>query len=246
MSLSLHDVPSARPARHPALPEGTPVAVNEVLSGALGQALAQLPGVTAASLTTGGRAGPAVLVHHGPAALTAYTLQRQLGAGPTLEALRQGREFAARTPAAGAGAVRGEQEGILDDPGPTAAITFALALPVLRRRRHGARAALTLYGSSPGGLGALRHRARPLADHLGDILRLGEDAERARRTVTDMNRAVDTRAVIDQAIGVLMARERCTATEAFGLLRRTSRSRNTKLRDVCQEVVDGIVTRGPA
>ncbi|MER5862901.1 GAF and ANTAR domain-containing protein [Kitasatospora sp. NPDC002040] len=225
------------PPRTVASPQGdAQIVLDEVLAGALGQALDRLPGVTAASLMARGRVGPTTLVHHGQVALATDTLQRRLGTGPTLEALRQGREFVAR---ARTGEPRWEE--LLTGP----AITFALALPMLRQRRHGARAALTLYGSSPDGLGPLRQRARPLAEHLGGILRLGEVAEEARRTVADMNRAVDTRAVVDQAIGILMARQHCSAQDAFALLRRASQSRNLKLRDVCQEVVDGVAAPRP-
>ncbi|MFJ8039646.1 ANTAR domain-containing protein [Kitasatospora sp. NPDC096147] len=246
MSLPLSELRLVHPAVHPAvhpsarttaqpLSAAPPVSVAEVLSGALDRLLGQLPEITAASLMAHGRTGPATLAHSGTPALAADTRQCRLGTGPTLEALRLGREFVVRQPA-----VQPRWAGLLDGTGPTAGLAFALALPLLRRRRHGARAALTLYGGTPDDLTGLRRRARTLAEHLGDVLRLGEAAEQAHRTVTDMNRAVGTRAVIDQAVGVLMARHRCTAEEAFGLLRRTSRERSTKLRSVCQQVLDSV------
>jgi AmiR/NasT family two-component response regulator len=46
--------------------------------------------------------------------------------------------------------------------------------------------------------------------------------------------------VIDQAIGIVMARERCSADEAFDVLRRVSQQRNTKLRDVVADLVSAV------
>lgn len=55
--------------------------------------------------------------------------------------------------------------------------------------------------------------------------------------VAHLEAALTSRAVIDQAKGVLMAQERCTADEAFELLRKASQNRNVKLRDVAEHVV---------
>lgn len=47
--------------------------------------------------------------------------------------------------------------------------------------------------------------------------------------------ALRSRAVIDQAIGILMVQQRCTAREAFDLLRQASQHRNRKPREVAAE-----------
>jgi hypothetical protein len=52
--------------------------------------------------------------------------------------------------------------------------------------------------------------------------------------------AMASRAVIEQAKGVLMARERCTPDDAFDMLRRASQRSNMKLRDIAQQIVDGV------
>jgi AmiR/NasT family two-component response regulator len=46
--------------------------------------------------------------------------------------------------------------------------------------------------------------------------------------------------VIGKAKGILMAREQCSADEAFGLLRGVSQRTNRKLREVAQGVVDSV------
>ena len=53
-----------------------------------------------------------------------------------------------------------------------------------------------------------------------------------------LQEAISSRAVIEQAKGILMARESIDADAAFGRLRATSQSRNVKLRDIAKEVVD--------
>jgi GAF domain-containing protein len=49
--------------------------------------------------------------------------------------------------------------------------------------------------------------------------------------------AMESRAVIEQAKGVIMAARRCTADEAFSILRRLSQDSNRKLRDVAASIV---------
>lgn len=55
-----------------------------------------------------------------------------------------------------------------------------------------------------------------------------------------MQQAVKSRAVIDQAKGILMAQHRISGDESFATLVRISQQRNVKLRDVAQSIVDGI------
>lgn len=55
-----------------------------------------------------------------------------------------------------------------------------------------------------------------------------------------MQAAMRSRAVIDQAKGILMAHRRCSATEAFDVLTQLSQDQNRKLRDVAHAIVDGI------
>lgn len=51
---------------------------------------------------------------------------------------------------------------------------------------------------------------------------------------------LESRTVIDQAIGIIMGQSRCDATTAFAMLRSVSQRRNIKLRDVAAELVAGI------
>ena len=59
----------------------------------------------------------------------------------------------------------------------------------------------------------------------------------ARDLASQLELALASRAVIDQAIGVVMAESRCDPEEAFAMLRRASNNRNLKLHDVATEIV---------
>lgn len=52
-----------------------------------------------------------------------------------------------------------------------------------------------------------------------------------------MRTAMDSRAVIEQAKGIIMGDRRCTPDEAFGILTKLSRDTNRKLRDVAAILV---------
>jgi GAF domain-containing protein len=56
--------------------------------------------------------------------------------------------------------------------------------------------------------------------------------------------AMEHRAEIEQAKGILMATQRCTADQAFDLLRRASQRENRKLRDIAADLVRR-TTEGP-
>jgi AmiR/NasT family two-component response regulator len=59
----------------------------------------------------------------------------------------------------------------------------------------------------------------------------------------DLRAALVSRAVIDQAIGVVMAENRCGAQEAMTILRSAARHRKVKLREVAAGIVEGVSGR---
>jgi GAF domain-containing protein len=122
-------------------------------------------------------------------------------------------------------------------------------------RRHGVRSsysvplivdgqrqgALNLYATESDGFGLLeRERAEAFARQAAAALTIV--TRRAKQTeLTDQLRAaLASRSVIDQAMGVLMARNRCGPEEAFGRLRSASQRQNRKLRDIATEVVEAV------
>ncbi|MEO5839455.1 MAG: ANTAR domain-containing protein [Acidimicrobiales bacterium] len=68
--------------------------------------------------------------------------------------------------------------------------------------------------------------------------------ERTNALVTQLNEALASRSVIDQARGVLIERMGGTADEAIDTLKKRSQRENRKLRDIATEMVED-ATRQP-
>jgi len=68
----------------------------------------------------------------------------------------------------------------------------------------------------------------------------------ARGRAEQLERALDSRSVIDQAIGIVRSRSGATAEDAFDRLIRTSQAENVKLHVVAQQLVDEAVKRARA
>ncbi|MGW8062027.1 GAF and ANTAR domain-containing protein [Streptomyces ziwulingensis] len=110
---------------------------------------------------------------------------------------------------------------------------LALPLPV----QGGTGAALNLYGLEPDGLAEGREAARTFAGRAADAVAEALRLELQQASAADVRTALLTRSVIDQAVGILMARERIDAHHALERLRRASQHTNVKLRDLCDELV---------
>jgi GAF domain-containing protein len=72
-------------------------------------------------------------------------------------------------------------------------------------------------------------------------LKLADQTQLSR----DLQQALTSRAVIDQATGIIMAQQRCDAVTAFGILRRASQNRNIKLRELTAEIVTTVSGKPP-
>jgi|tagenome__1003787_1003787.scaffolds.fasta_scaffold20172970_1 GAF domain-containing protein len=79
--------------------------------------------------------------------------------------------------------------------------------------------------------------AKELAGHLAVAVGNAVAYTDAARLVEQMRNAMSSRAVIDQAMGVIMAQNRCGPQAAFAILTRTSQNRNVKLREIAHNIV---------
>ena len=61
-----------------------------------------------------------------------------------------------------------------------------------------------------------------------------------------MHETLKTRAVVEQARGILMGSHRCSADDAFLLLTRASQQQNRKLRDIAVELVERALAPPPS
>ena len=96
-----------------------------------------------------------------------------------------------------------------------------------------AKGTLTFFGDEPDAFG---RDDRLVAEAYAAVatLAIGCALVQLRAGVHEeqLREAIESRDVIGQAKGILMARESCTAEEAFEVLRRASQRENLKLRDI--------------
>ena len=64
----------------------------------------------------------------------------------------------------------------------------------------------------------------------------------ARDLAEHLDLAMQSRAVIEQAKGILMCQRKCDAAEAFNMLTAASQRSNRKLRDIARAIVDGVTS----
>lgn len=95
--------------------------------------------------------------------------------------------------------------------------------------------ALDIYSRRPRGLtNTDRDKALLLATHGSLALAHAQAIETADVELTQLRRAIESRDIIGQAKGILMARQGITADEAFELLRSASQELNVKLVDLAR------------
>src|SRR3954451_20482504 len=99
-------------------------------------------------------------------------------------------------------------------------------------------AGLNIYGRPPAAFDEeSRRTAVRFARFAGAAAANMHAFQDARQLADNLQAALDSRAVIDQAKGILMERHRLTADQAFHLLARASMSTNRKLRDIADHLV---------
>lgn len=168
-----------------------------------------------------------------PEMLEIEDLEISLGQGPCLEAYQTGRQVTA----ADLGQCRDRWPQFVDRIGELG-MRSANAFPLrLRDDRIGA---LNLYWAA---VGAVSPRETSLGQALADTAAVGILQERAlfeaERRSEQLQRALDSRIVIEQAKGMLAERRGLRPGEAFTVLRTHARSNNLKLREVCRLLLEG-------
>lgn len=163
------------------------------------------------------------------------TLQLSAGVGPCIDSFHSGAvvtagsldEITQRWPAFAAG---------VQDAGYQSVHAVPLRL---RRETIGS---LIFFRDSPGELDA---RDVPVAQTIADVATIGLVQERAIREAStardQLQHALDARVVIEQAKGVIAHSRNVGMEEAWSILRRRARSRQTRVSDIARGVVDGSI-----
>jgi GAF domain-containing protein len=119
--------------------------------------------------------------------------------------------------------------------------------------QHGIRATMSVpLGNEESVVGALnlyseskrvfdmpaRDVACAFGDQLGVAVASATLYAESFELAQQLQQAMESRAVIEQAKGVLMAVQRCSAEDAFNILVRASQNQNRKLRAIAAEIVE--------
>jgi GAF domain-containing protein len=104
--------------------------------------------------------------------------------------------------------------------------------------------AINLYGWAPNAFDAFdASLVRVAAARCADAVVAVSTLDGVQRLAGQLEQAMASRAVIEQAKGVIMAMRGVPEHEAFEVLRKTSQDRNIKVRELAHQIVTGVVTR---
>jgi transcriptional regulator with GAF, ATPase, and Fis domain len=163
--------------------------------------------------------------------------QMQAGSGPLVEAIRYGE-------------ARRIDDTRQEQRWPEACREMAelgfgscLILPLRTDRRPGG--ALVVYGTEPEAFVGAGHDLALLFAAQGGVALQNAAAYRGcRQLVVNLQLALESRAVIEQAKGILVAEHGCDPETAFKELSRMSQRTNRKVRDISADLVAGRIDRG--
>ncbi|MBV9093578.1 MAG: GAF and ANTAR domain-containing protein [Streptosporangiaceae bacterium] len=173
-----------------------------------------------------------------PVAAQVDEVQYQLDDGPCLHAMRHGGTVGiddtadmSRWPEFG---MRAFSHGIRS----------CLAVPLNAAGRPAG--ALNLYARTVSAFGAKEaERAEKFAANASGAVLLAMRMASHAALIEQLRSSLTSRTVIDQALGIVMARERCNQGRAFEILRSASQNSNTKLRDIASAVITSVSGEPP-
>ena len=204
--------------------------LSEVLTEILGIARQAMPGVEAASVTLIREDKPFTAAYDGQMALDADELQYERGYGPCMDAGRAGQVFLVddmrteqRWPDYAQNVVAHGVLTSLSVPLPFQGVTIG---------------ALNTYGRRPQVIDdSDLELAEEVAAWVAIAVGNAEAAARTSEDLTQLRTAMTSRALIEQAKGVLMERHKITEDEAFTMLTHASQRTKKNLRDVAAELL---------
>jgi GAF domain-containing protein len=164
--------------------------------------------------------------------------QYALGEGPCLDAARTRRENRVDDLVVDDGRWPAFARVCRDD-----GMRSLLALPLVSGEE--CVGAINLYGWAPAAFDAFdASLVRVAAARCADAVVAVSALDGVQRLAGQLEQAMASRAVIEQAKGVIMAMRGVPEHEAFEVLRKTSQDRNIKVRELAHQVVTGVVMRG--
>ncbi|GAA0929944.1 GAF and ANTAR domain-containing protein [Pseudonocardia zijingensis] len=203
---------------------------DELLHGVAVLSVRLVSGASTASITMAERERVLTVASVDELATRMDLHQYESGAGPCVEALRSA------TLVHSPDLQKEERWGGFGDIAVGLGVTGALAVPLMAR--DGAVGVLNHYATGDAVFDERDQEvAQALAAHTAIALTAALRTYDQVSLTDHLRTALSSRSVIDQAIGIVMGRERCSADQAFDVLRKVSQQRNVKLRRVATELV---------
>jgi GAF domain-containing protein len=208
--------------------------LSEVLDRLVGIAREALPGADDISITLVRRERPWTAAYTGQLALDADEMQYERGYGPCIDAGVSGTvlrvedmrtesrwpDYAAKVAA----------RGVLS----SLSVPLPVQTDVVGALNCYARTTRAFAGHDQ--VEVATELANFIAVAVANLVAYADAAQYGEQ----MHEAMASRAIIEQAKGVIMAQSRCDAERAFEILRQASMGRNVKLRDIAQGLVQGM------
>jgi GAF domain-containing protein len=196
-----------------------------------------LPQVTHAGITllVNGRPDTAVFTH--PEVLEIDQAQYRTGKGPCLDAFYNG------VPCVIDSTLETGDWQDFRDSAARHGVLSSMSLPLIANA--GPIGALNMYSEEERAFaGADSEVANAFASQAAFVLANAQAYWDARMLSENMAQAMQSRAQIEQAKGIIMATSGCSADEAMDLLVQQSQHQNVKLRDIAREIVHNTMRRG--
>jgi GAF domain-containing protein len=213
--------------------------LSEVLTRVAEFAVQAIPGADGAGLTLleAGRAD--TIVASAPFVREVDAIQYGIGEGPCITAAAEGRTVCSGSLGGAARWPRfGPRVGRLG-------VHSVLSLPLLTP--DGVVGAMNVYAHPKDAFDERAARIGELfAVPAAIAVQNAQVLARAKRLASQLQAALDTRAVIDQALGIVMSRAGCGPDEAFDRLRALSQNEHRKVSAVARSIVDDAVRRARA
>jgi GAF domain-containing protein len=206
--------------------------LRDILGDIVAIAARGIPGADSTSITLVRGDVGYTAAHHGEMALAADELQYERGYGPCLDAGRGGialRVDDMRTEQRWPDyAVRVLETGVRS--------SLSVPLPF----QNAVIGALNVYSAEPGAFASDEslEAGQAVAESIAVVVANADAHAQLAEQARNMRQAMESRAVIEQAKGVLMAQRHVGAEEAFEILRAASQRYNRKLRDIALGIVE--------
>lgn len=202
---------------------------EETLQRLADLACASIPRCSAGSVTLWREGQPYTVVSTDELAREVDNAQYETLEGPCLDASRYGETYVVSEMSADA------RWPVFADAATRKGIRSSLSLPLSVRGQS--IGALNLYSNDHDGFDGATEIGRLFAGQASVAIANAEVYGASRTLAEQLQEAMSSRAVIEQAKGVLMAGQGCTAEEAFALLRAASQRENVKLREIAERIV---------